>query len=267
MSGRPHGPSDPSAIRPGQQFDTTYPQRRAQVARDSWSSLMAFGHGPASPERAGRHCGTSVPGQGPPGHLVNAAGTHAQARFARKSRSTKRALGPECESPGWWSYQTALRHGPESHRTAVRPRWASDPTASHAGDLVDTAGVRTWARVARDTWSTLQGLRQRPEWSGRAGRPSGRSDMGPSRLGELVDTTGPRTWDRVARERWSTRGTSDLGLRPPGQLDATASPLNRVRVTRKSGSTPRALGYTPETPWTAGQTCGPSNMDRSAPGH
>ena len=70
----------------------------------------------------------------------------------------------------------ALGHWPESTGTAGRHRGLSEPGVSPPGQLVNTAGPRTLARVNRDSW-----------------RHRGLSEPGASPLGQLVDPASPQT--------------------------------------------------------------------------
>ena len=87
-----------------------------------------------------------------PGELVEAAGPLTHARVAWENSLIPRTIGP----------------GPERHGRAGRPRGPSDLNASCPGHLVDpmgpgnraqiegqmfdTLGTRSQARVTRDSW-------------------------------------------------------------------------------------------------------------------
>lgn len=153
-----------------------------------------------------------------------------------------------------------------THQDCWSTQGPSDKSASHPGELLDTAGARNGPRVARDNWSTPRGCRLGREWSMTAGRPRGPSDPSSSPPGDLVNPTGPQIRARDARESWSTprelglgpkaprtdgppRQPSDTGPSCPGQLVDTPGPQSRTRITGK-----------------AGRTCGPSDPRPSRPG-
>ena len=193
------------------------------------------------------------------------------ARFAQDRRLTSRAF----------------RHEPESSGSAGRPRECSDPSTSRPGmmfdtacppsgpgQLVDTTGPRTQARVTRDSCLTPQALGTGPscprklvdpagprtraqvikdigttfralgherESPGNAGQPRVYSHPSVSRQGPLVESAGPRTRDRVTRRAGRLRGTS-----------------GKARFFQDACSTPRALRPGPKSPRTADPPSGTS---------
>jgi len=136
--------------------------------------------------------------------------------------------------------------------------------------MVDSAGHRTRARVARGCWLTPRDLGTELEPPGRAGGPRWIWDNSLSSPGHLVEPTGPRTPARVAQVSRSTsqalghgpelpgtaallHGPTDTGLSRPGELVETAGYHSRTRVVQESWSTPWALGPGPESPGRAGR--------------
>ena len=140
-------------------------------------------------------------------------------RVARDTWLTLRDLGTRAESRDRWSTPWALGARPESPGTAGRPHRTSstgpglpgqlvdrrpqDLGRSHLGQLVNTAGPRTRARVVRDSWSTPRDLRHGPEAVGNTGQPREASGTIPSCPGQIVYPTGPRTRDRAAPDTQS----------------------------------------------------------------
>ena len=93
----------------------------------------------------------------------------------------------------------------------VDPR-ALNQVPSLTGQLGDTAGNRTLARVTRESWLTPRALGHWLESPGTAGRPLRQSDLDPSPLEHLVEFAGTRTHAQVSREGWLTPHV--LGARP-----------------------------------------------------
>ena len=122
-------------------------------------------------------------------------------------------------------------------------------SASHLGELVNTAGVRARARVIQDSWWIPRVIGPELESHGRSGQHHGPPDKSTRRPGELVDPTGPWTWAQGTQDRWSARQPLDTGPSHPGQLVDTPGPQSRTRITGK-----------------AGRTCGPSDPRPSRPG-
>ena len=220
-----------------QLVDPAVPRTLVFVAQDSWSTLLALGHKPESPRRAGRPPGHSDTITRRPGQLVDPAESQSLTRVTRENSSILWALGEGHESPG----TVVIYCGP----TGTGPILP--------GQLVDTAGLRTQTRVTRDRCST-----------------PGASDLGPSRPGILVATPGPCSLSQVSWERWSTtrnlgpgprspvtagrpRGNwhKDLRVSHPGQVLDHAKPRARPRIIWDSCSNP-CLGPECETPRTAG---------------
>ena len=156
---RPRGLSDIGPSRPGRLFDTPLRPTRAQVPRDSWSTLEDIRHRPESTGRFGRHRGPSGP-----------------ARVARERLWNPRALGHGPDVPG-----TAVGPRGTSGTGPSRPvqmvdRRTSDTGPSHAGLLVDPAGPRSRARMAKDIGSTSRALGHKRVLPGTAGQPRGNTD-------------------------------------------------------------------------------------------
>ena len=201
----------------------TGPRTRARVARDAWSTPRSLGYTHNMP-------GTAVPlrrpsgtGSSRPGRLLETAAPPNRARVAQDHWST---TGPwTLTGVTWdsWSTPQALRPGPETRRTAGRPRglsdlgtrcrgcWSTprdfglecespgiagrpcrtlDQSASGPGFLVEPARPSALARVAQDRRSTSRDLRHEPESSGTAGQPRGPSDPSACHAGMLVHTPG-----------------------------------------------------------------------------
>ena len=87
---------------------------------------------------AGQPCGHLDKGPSRPGQLVDQVETWTQARIARGSWSTLRALG----------------HVPESLGTAGRPRRPLNTSQSPPRELVVTTVHRTWDRFDQEGWWT-----------------------------------------------------------------------------------------------------------------
>ena len=149
--------------------------------------------------------------------------------------------------------------------------------------MVDAAGTRTRARVARDSWSTggpsylgrnrpeswstPRALRPRPKWPGTAGKPRGTLDTSARPQGQLFETRAfghepesprnngrhwvPRTQERDAGDSWST----PQALRP-----GSGSPS---RADRHHGHS----ALVPESPGRAGRHRGLSDTCRSCLGY
>ena len=128
----------------------------------------AVGHGPMTPGTTARACGTLDTGPSRPGELVYTAGPRARARVAWESLSTPRSLGPEPKSPriaaparatsgtgpslpGQLVDAAAFGHVCETRRSVGRSRGPSDPGPRRQGQLVDTMGPWTLARIARES--------------------------------------------------------------------------------------------------------------------
>ena len=193
-----------------------------------------------------------------PGLLFDHSGTRTEARIARESWSTQGALGPRASSlgqlfdtaapskiqslPGCLSKPWPLGMG------LIRPKGRSTPRTLRLGPKspskwVDTAGIRTLARVSRDSWSNPRALGPRTEWPVTAGRPRGPSDPRTSRPGHLVDHACPRTQARVARDSWST--TRALGSWPEA-----AGRAGRHRGPSDPGPSRLEQLVDPAHPWT-----------------
>ena len=134
-------------------------------------------------------------------------------------------------------------------RTAGRNCGPLDQGPSHTRQLVESAGTRRRAPVARDSWSTLRALGPMHEWPGRDGRACGSSEPGRSRPGELVNT------------RTLSHGPSCLG-----RLLNTVGPRARAGDSRESLSTPQAIGRGSLSPGTAARPFGPRDLSASRQG-
>ena len=185
-AGRPRGFSDPRPSRGGQLVHTVGPRTRVGLAWESWSNPWALRPRPEWPRTAGRPRGPSDPTASGPEQLVDPTGFRSWAGVARDSWSTPRAFGPNREGPGTAArhrghrtlarfaqdtYLTpqALRHGPVSPGRPGRTRGLSDQSVMRLGGLVEPAGPRTRARVARDSCWTRRGLGLECESPGTAG--------------------------------------------------------------------------------------------------
>ena len=210
-SGRNRGPTDPSAICPGELVITAGPRTRAGVARID-----------------GRQRGPSDPSASPPGELHDPAGSRTRAQVTRGSWTTPWALGHDLETPG----------------ISGRAREASGAVPCCPGQLVHTVCPRVWVRVARDSESTPWYIRPGPEWPGKAGRPRGTSGTGPSPpaelvdrgpsvpgtscAGELDDPTGFQAQVALCRTAGQYRRPSGPVSNPQGQLVDTADNQTRA---------------------------------------
>ena len=202
---------------------------REQVTRDCWWTRQTLGPEHKLPERAGLPRGPSDHGPSLQGEPVDPAHYRSRAQVARDSWSTPRALGPERESSG--------RVG--------RLRGSSDMAPSRPGELFDTACSGTWPQVPRDMWSSPRAIGAGSESSGTVGRPWRPS--GPSRIAwENWSTTRAFRHEHESLGRAGRhRGPLDRGPSHPPELVDPAGYRSRVRVTRESWSTPRALGTGP----------------------
>ena len=178
-------PSDLGTSHPGQRVNPAVLQTLARVMQDSWSTPRASRPERDSPGRSGRNREPLEPGASRPGQLVDPAGHRALARVAQDHGSTPWPLEPSVIRPGelveaagpltharvaWENslIPRTIRPGPERNGRAGRPRGPSDLNASCPGHLVDpmgpgnraqiegqmfdTLGTRSQARVTRDSW-------------------------------------------------------------------------------------------------------------------
>ena len=214
--------------------------------RDRWSTPGSNRPEPVWPVTACQHRWPSDPCDSRPGQLDDIAGYRSRVRVARECCWTLWALGPEGKSPG----RAGQHPGP------------SEPSASCPGELGNPAGTGTRPQVGQDIWSRPQDLRHEPESPGRAGRQCGPStgarvarECGwiARALGEECES--PRRAGRI-------RGTLDRGPSRPGVLVDPACYRSRVRVSRDSWSTPRALGVRREWSGTSSRTSGPTTLAR-----
>ena len=90
--GRPQGPLDTSASR-GTDVRNPGPRALSRVYWEGWSTLRAFGPGPQSPGRAGRHRGPSNPGLRHRGQGVDPVGPLTLEEVVRDNWSIPRAFG------------------------------------------------------------------------------------------------------------------------------------------------------------------------------
>ena len=182
-----------------------------------------------------------------------------------------------------WSKLRALRPKHEWPGRAARARRPSEPARIQPGELVDTTGPRTRARVTRDSWSTTdawstqRALRPKHEWPVKAGQPRGPSEPARSHPGELVNSAGPWAWARVSQESWWTPwalGPGPDSPKPsdqphwhsvtsasrPGLLVHPTGNRTQTWVARDSCSNPHAFRHGPESPGTTGGPCWSSGM-------
>ena len=224
-------------------------------------------------------------------------GPRTRARVARGFWWTPWDLETELESPGRAGGPRGTSdNSPSSPGHLVDPRDLG-PQRKWPRELVDSAGPRTWAHVARVSWSTLRNPRPFPESPGTACQHHRPSDTGLYCPGQLVNPAGygagressgtaglphgPTTRARVALECWSStqdlgngpespraagrhRGPRDTGLSYLGQLVEPAGLRTRARVARDSRSTLRARGHGPELPEMACRPRGPSDTSLNA---
>ena len=172
-----------------------------------------------------------------------------------------------------------------------------DPITSRSGELVDTAGPRNQARVARNSWLTpgdpgpwpelherwsmTWALESGPSSPGTSGQARGTSGTVTRFQGRLFDPTAPHTRSRVIRDSWSTPrapgpwpqspGTAgrrrrhwNPGLVHPGLLVRPADPRTVAQVTRDSWLTPRGFVAERESSGTAGHPRWPKTQGRVA---
>ena len=88
-------------------------------------------------------------------------------------------------------------------------RGPSDQFPSLPGELADTAGTQTLARVTRDSCSTLWALGPGPESVGTADPPCETYDKGKGAPGHLVDPAVPWAWAQSPQKSGRPRGPSD----------------------------------------------------------
>ena len=89
---QPRGPSDPSAIGPGELVEPVGMQTRARLAQDSWSTPRALGLKCEWPETAAppHRLSDAIPSV--QGQLIDTEGTRTWARFARDNRLTPQGV-------------------------------------------------------------------------------------------------------------------------------------------------------------------------------
>ena len=155
--------------------------------------------------------------------MIDPEGLQTRALVARDSWSTQPDLGP----------------GPESYRTAGRPRRPLDNGKSCPGLPVDPAGTWSYARVTRESWSTPQAFRTRPELPGTTGGPRLLSGMGLSPHDSWSNPQGLGLGPESQGTPGRPRGPLDNGLSHPALLGDPAGTWSSSRVTRESWSTPR----------------------------
>ena len=200
--------------------------------RDRWSTPWGKRTEPESPGSSCQNGGPSDPSASCPGNL-------ATPRHSAQARVT-------------WG--------------TGRPRGPTDPRTSGPGEPVNFAGLRTGARVARESWSTPQALEHGPRSAGTSGRACRPSGMGPSLPGELVDNVGHRPERESPGNAGEPCGTSEPSSSRPGELVDHAGPRTIAREARDIWSTPRDLGPQRESPSRAGRHRGPSDTGLSRPG-
>ena len=152
ISGPQRDPWNPSASRRGLLVDPSGTQTQARVTRESWSTLGAS----VQARVPWDSCST-------PWHLT-------RSRVSRDACRNRGPLGMGLSRLKGWSIPWTIRLGPKSP-----VMW------------VDTADIRTLARVSRESWSNPRAFGPRPEWPVTTGRHRGHSELGRSRPGHLVD--------------------------------------------------------------------------------
>ena len=212
-------------------------------------TTKALGPGRQSSGTAGRPHGNPDPSASRPGELFNTTTSQTLARVPRDSWLTPRALRHRPDLLGQLSILKSLGPGPMSPATAGRPCGPSDMSTSHLRELVDTAGLRTLARMDRESWLTLRTIGHERRSTGTAARP-----------------TSPQTLAQVTRDSWLNPRALGNGRESPGLLFEPAGTRTRARVTRESWWTPRALGRWLESPGTAGRPRGQSDPVPNCPG-
>ena len=179
--------SEQSASHPGQLEVPTGSRAVARVVRYIWSTLWVLGHWTESPRTAGRPRGHSDTGPraSHTGQMIDPVGPRIRARVARDSWLTPRAHRHRPNSPGTadrthghsdpgpstrgsWSNPRALRHGLQSSSTAGRHPGNLDTCASRPGELVNTTGTKTRARIKPESWATTWAHVHGPESPRRA---------------------------------------------------------------------------------------------------
>ena len=185
---QPCGTSGTCSARPEQQVDCGNSDTNLSLQGELVNTAGTRARAGVSPEVC-RQCGPTEPSVICPEGIVKYMGPQNQGQVARDSARLRDI----------WSTPRGLGNGPESPRTAVRPRGLSDIGPSRPGRLFDTPLPPTKGQVPRDSWSTLEDIRHRPESAGRFGRHRGPSDIGPTPPGQLVDPAGHRVRARVAR--------------------------------------------------------------------
>ena len=234
----------PRAIRAGRESSGTAGRHRGptigvRVALECWSTPQAM-----------------EPGASPLGELVYPAGPL-----------------PERESP-WRAGRPRRTSDPGLSRPLGRHRGPKDKGPSYLGQLVEPAGLRTRARVARDSRSTLRARGHGPELPEMACRPRGPSDTslnalescsipqalehgprshetcggarglsepGASPLGELVNPAGHQAQARSPGRAGQPRGPSEPSTSRQGVLVDTAPPRTRARGAWESWSNVRVI--------------------------
>ena len=179
--------------------------------------------------------------------------------------------------------------GPRTWAEITRDSWSTPwkigPNLRRPGQLIDTTGRGTGARLSRESWSNPRELRHWPESTRRASRTRGPSDTCTSHPGQLVNPGRPsvRARARVARDSWLTTQavrlvpkTPGRAGRPRGPSDPIAShPVHLVepmglrtqaRLSRESLLTLWALEPHRESPGRAGQHHGPLDPGCGHPG-
>ena len=132
-------------------------------------------------------------------------------------------------------------------------------SASHLGELVNTAGVRARARVIQDSWWIPRVIGPELESHGRSGQHHGPPDKSTRRPGELVDPTGTWTWAQGAQDRWSTPPALGHWPELSGTTGRHPGPSEPDANHRESWSNLRAIGPEAESPGRDGRLRRPSN--------
>ena len=140
-AGRPGGPLDPRPSHPGSLLKPVGPRTWDRVARESWLNPQAVGPGHETFGTADRTHGTSGTGPSRPGPQVELKGLRTRARVILDFWSTPGALTQARDARESCLTPRALGHGPESPGTASRIRGPSGTALSRQGQLVNPGAL------------------------------------------------------------------------------------------------------------------------------
>ena len=154
------------------------------------------------------------------------------------------------------------RTGAQVARNSWSPPRALDTSASHPGHH---EGLWTRTQVTRESWSTPRDFGPGLESPRTSGRPHEGSGTVPIGSGHLVDSSGPREWDRVTQEAWSTLRHIRPGLQSPGTAKSPRD-IGHRRESHGTSGRSRAVGPGPDSPGTAGRHRGLSDPSVRCPG-